>query len=288
MTTSSRSGQDRSAGHAVAWTKVVPDPASRILDGLDAQRHVIGALVMRELHTRYGRDNIGSLWMLLEPLLLAVAVALLHVGSGSSGHQSTGVQIVPFTLTGYCVFMIFRSVITRAETAIEANRPLLFHRMVTLFDLLLARALLELIATAGTLALLLALAVLAGLGDPPARPLRLMAGIMLLGWFSFALSMGIAAGAHFSKVFCKLVHPATYIVMPLSGAFFLLIWIPLPYRSWLTWSPLNLIFEMVHSGVFESYDSPYLDAAYVVGWCMALTILGLFLLRILRRHVHLS
>lgn len=260
---------------------------SRTLDALDVQRHVIGALIIRELHTRYGRHNIGSLWMLLEPLLLASAVALLHVGNGGS-HQGIGIRIIPFTITGYTVFMIFRSIVTRAESALESNRPLLFHRMVTILDLLFSRAILELVATTGALALLFILAVAFGLADLPTRPLRLMGGIVLLSWFSFALSMGIVTGVHFSKAFSKFVHPATYIAMPLSGAFFLLAWIPMPYREWLTWSPLNQIFEMVHSGVFESYDSPYFNPIYIIGWCMALTMLGLFLLRILRRHVHLS
>lgn len=260
---------------------------SPLIDAIDVQRHVIGALIVRELRTRYGRDNIGSLWMLLEPVLLAAAVALLHARDGSA-HYGSGLRIIPFALTGYTVFMIFRSIVSRAESALEANRPLLFHRMVTIFDLLFSRALLELIATSGALALLYGLAVAAGLADVPARPLRLMAAIVLLTWFAFALSMGIATAVHFSKAFSKFVHPATYIAMPLSGAFFLLEWIPQPYRTWLTWSPLNQIFEMVHSGVFASYDSPYFDPLYIIGWCMAFTVSGLLLLRILRRRVHLS
>lgn len=260
---------------------------SRTLDALDVQRHVIGALIIRELHTRYGRDNIGSLWMLLEPLLLAASVAILHAG-GDKGAHGASIRIIPFTITGYTVFIIFRSIVTRAESAIEANRPLLFHHMVSVFDLLFSRAILELLASTGALALLLSLAVAFGWADLPARPLRLMAGVTLLAWFSFAISMGIATGVHFSKAFSKFVHPATYIAMPLSGAFFLLAWIPMPYREWLTWSPLNQIFEMVHSGVFESYESPYFNPVYIVGWCMGLTVIGLFLLRILRRNVHLS
>ncbi|RIA46297.1 capsular polysaccharide transport system permease protein [Hephaestia caeni] len=260
---------------------------SRTLDGLDAERHVIGALIIRELHTRYGRDNIGSLWMLLEPLLLASAVALIHAGN-DGGHHGSGIRIIPFVLTGYMVFIIFRAIINRSESALGANRPLLFHRMVTIFDLLFSRALLELVATSAALALLYGLAVAAGLADLPARPLRLMAAIVLLTWFAFALSMGIATGVHFSKAFSKFVHPATYIMMPLSGTFFLLEWIPQPYRTYLSWSPINQIFEMVHSGVFKSYDSPYFNPLYIIGWCMALTVLGLLLLRVLRRHVHLN
>src|ERR1700761_385380 len=107
--------------------------------GLAVQANVIGALIMRELHTRYGRENIGYLWMILEPSLLAIAVASLHQG----GSHGAGLPPVPFAIGGYCNFMIFRSIVGRGETAIEANKPLLFHRSVTIFDMLASRALLE-------------------------------------------------------------------------------------------------------------------------------------------------
>lgn len=260
---------------------------SPLLDAMDVQFQVISALLVRELRTRYGRENIGAVWMLLEPVLLASAVSLIHAGN-DNGHHGAGIRIVPFALTGYMIFIIFRGIINRSESALEANRPLLFHKMVTVFDLLLSRALLETLAPSGGLALLYGLAVAAGLADLPGRPLRLMAAIVLLAWFSFGLSMTIATGVHFSKAFSKFVHPATYIAMPLSGTFFLLEWIPEPYRTYLSWSPVNQIFEMVHSGVFTSYDSPYFNPLYIIGWCMALTVFGLLMLRVLRRHVHLN
>lgn len=262
---------------------------SRTLDGLDAQRHVIGALIMRELHTRYGRDNIGYLWTLAEPMLLAGAVALIHIGGeSSSSHYGSDFRAIPFTLTGYCVFIIFRSIVSRAETTLEANKPLLFHRMVTIFDLLVSRALLETLSAIGALAILLSGSVALGLAEPPARPLLLLAAIGFIAWFSFAISLGICTAAHFSRAAAKLVHPLVYLVMPLSGAFFLLKWIPEPYRSALAWFPLVQIFEMVHVGQFASLESPYYDPIYIAGSCLALTVLGLLSLRVLRRHIHLG
>jgi capsular polysaccharide transport system permease protein len=253
--------------------------------GLQVQARVIGALLLRELHTRYGRDNIGYLWMLLEPMLLAGSVALLHAGSGR--HAGSDFRPIPFALTGYCVFIIFRSIVSRAELALEANKPLLYHRMVSIFDMLAARALLEGLSIVATLTALFVLACGLDLADPPARPLLLLAGIGYMTWFSFAVSMLVCMGAHFSKAFAKFLHPALYILMPFSGAFFLLSWIPQPYRTWLTWSPMNNIFELVFTGVFESVDSPYFDLVSTTGWCLFLTLLGLVALRVVRRHVHL-
>src|SRR5580692_536067 len=48
----------------------------RLTQGARIQVRVLGALIVRELHTRFGRDNIGFLWFIVEPMLLAVGVAL--------------------------------------------------------------------------------------------------------------------------------------------------------------------------------------------------------------------
>lgn len=262
-----------------------PSSRSELLRGLDVQRHVIGALIMRELHTRYGRENIGYLWMLLEPGLLAASVAALHLGQRP---HSADVAPVSFALGGYCTFIIFRSIVTRSESALEANQPLLFHRVVTIFDILAARTLLEAISTIATLIVLMSGACALDLAAPPAQPLLVLAAILLVVWFSFAVSMSICAATYVNKAVAKFVHPIMYILMPISGAFFLLDWIPDPYRSWLAWSPLAQIFEMLHTGQFRSVESRHFDPVYIVGWCFALTVIGLFSIRIVRRHVHLS
>ena len=59
---------------------------------------VIGALVLRELHVRYGRENIGYLWMIGEPMLLASVIGSIHAANGHGGHTAYGpdVQPVPF------------------------------------------------------------------------------------------------------------------------------------------------------------------------------------------------
>lgn len=255
-----------------------------LIVGLVNQAHVIGALILRELHTRYGRDNIGYLWVVTEPMMLAGAVASIHAGSKT--HYGSDLRTVPFALGGYCVFIVFRGIITRAESTLEANRPLLYHRMVTIFDMLFARAVLEGAATTSAFAILLAGACACGLADPPARPLTLLAAMGLMLWFSWAVSMLICAGTQASHVFARLVHPVTYILMPLSGAFFMLKWIPEPYRGWLDWFPMVQIFEMVRQGQFFSVDSPYFHPLYIIGWCMALTFAGLAAIQITRRAMH--
>ena len=50
---------------------------SSLAAGWRIQHRVIGALMIRELVTRFGRENIGFLWMMVEPLLFAGLVGIL-------------------------------------------------------------------------------------------------------------------------------------------------------------------------------------------------------------------
>jgi capsular polysaccharide transport system permease protein len=254
--------------------------------GVSVQAAVVRALILRELHTRFGRENIGYLWLFAEPLLLAVAVAVLH---GRSHLPIAGnVQPIPFALGGYTLFIMFRSVVSRAETVLEANRPLLHHRPVTLTDMLLARSLLELASTVVVMTLLLGAAALLGLSGPPADILAIMGAVGLMAWFAFGLGLLVQVLSHDFPIAGRLVHPLLYLSMPLSGAFFVLSWFPGEIRSLLAWIPLVHIFELLKLGQFAGYTPASLDIAYVVGWCAALTLVGLVALRRMRDRIELS
>ena len=116
---------------------------SKPSEALATQARVIGALIMRELHTRYGRENIGYLWLIADPLMLGTVISILH----NRGGTHSGTNPAAFAMVGYTIFILFRSMINRSEGAITANAPLLFHRMVTVLDICISRALLELAGT---------------------------------------------------------------------------------------------------------------------------------------------
>src|ERR1700722_13030973 len=111
-----------------------------MLAALKIQCHVIGALMMREVHTRYGRDNIGFLWLCAEPLMFALGVETMWSVFNKQDHN---LPIVPFLLCGYLPLVMWRNVNGRALTCVQSNRGLLFHRQVKLLDLFLARFILE-------------------------------------------------------------------------------------------------------------------------------------------------
>ncbi|WP_281649512.1 ABC transporter permease [Novacetimonas hansenii] len=254
--------------------------------GFKTQWHVIGALIIRELHTRFGRDNIGFLWVMLEPSLLTLGVSVLHAAEGPFMH--IGMPTGSFLVSGYTFFCLFRSVVNRAGGAIEANRSLLYHRIVTIFDILFSRAVLEAASTVMAVIFLSLIMQAFDYGFLPQRPLLMIWGLVLLTWISFALSMILAAYSEKSSTIERLAHPLMYLSMPLSGAFTIQQMLPDPFRWYLSWFPTTEIFEYIREGQFDFYESDYTYPAYVLGWCLVLTYIGLISIRNVRKDIHLG
>ncbi|BBD97368.1 ABC transporter [Sphingobium amiense] len=253
--------------------------------GLAIQCRVIGALLLRELHTRYGRENIGYLWLFGEPMILASVMALLHHG----GHTAYGSDIkpLPFTVLGYTTFIMFRGIVNRSEGVVEGSSVLLYHRMVTIFDVVLARALLEAAGTFTTYMMLMLLLWGVGLVALPARPLYLFLAILAMFWCSWSQSMIITSSTHDNRTLERLIHPYAYFMIPLSCAFIQVGWLPAPIRSIVLWFPLPHIFELARFGQFNSANLDYFDGIYLVAVCLIQTWLGLVSISKCRKRLHL-
>lgn len=269
---------------ATAGEEFVPRRRS-LGDGFRVQLRVIGGLMMRELHTRYGRANIGYLWLILEPMLLAAMVSLLKA---RAVRRFGGGDMDPVTasIVAYCNFQVFRAIFVRAEGAIEHNLPLMYHRTVSVLDILVSRALLEAAGCWVAFAILGFFAVAAGFSELPARPLYLLTGMFALLWLSFAGSMVIAAITYGRSSIGRLVHPFTYIMLPLSGAFFTMQMLPSEYREIFLWNPMAHCFEILRYGWFKSATIIYVDWMYLGEWLLISTLFGLLLLSTVRKRIH--
>ena len=78
-----------------------------LLRSLRIQMRVIGALLMREVLTRYGRHNIGFLWLFIEPMLFTLGVTALW--TFSNVHHGSNIPIVAFAVTGYSSVLLWRN-----------------------------------------------------------------------------------------------------------------------------------------------------------------------------------
>src|SRR5579862_2322079 len=107
------------------------------LKQLNIQRRVIGALILREIYTRFGREGLGFGWLIAEPLMFAIPVLVLW--SIVRPKYERGILLMPVIITGYMGILLFRHVGSAMVSFIRANATLLYHRQVTLLDLFWAR-----------------------------------------------------------------------------------------------------------------------------------------------------
>ncbi|WP_294389606.1 ABC transporter permease [uncultured Sphingomonas sp.] len=266
-----------------------PLPARRgsFWTALGVQARVIGAIMMRELHTRYGRENVGYLWMMGEPMLLATVIGLLHVNAGHVAYLGD-IQPLPFSVLGYTAFILFRGIVNRSAGSLEANAPLLYHRQVTVFDLTLARALLEFAGVFLTFVMLMTLLICLGFAQAPVRPLVVFAGWALIFWYSLGHSLLITALTYENRTADRLIHPYSYFMVGLSGSFFQIGWLPPAAREILGYIPLTSMFELLRYGWFRGTDLDYFYGGYAVAACALLTWAGLIMVSRVHHKIHLS
>jgi capsular polysaccharide transport system permease protein len=148
--------------------------------------------------------------------------------------------------------------------------------------MVLSRCLLEAAAVLGAMMFLLGAASVVGLGHMPDRPPLILAGMGLMLWFTLALAMIVAAASEFSSLVERLVHPTTYLVLPISGMFFLIEWLPKNFQPYVALFPPAQLTEMVRMGEFGQLKSVWINVPYLIAVNAILTLVGLAFLRLAR------
>jgi capsular polysaccharide transport system permease protein len=254
-----------------------------ILRGARTQRRVIGALIIREMHTRFGRHYLGYAWLFFEPLLLGTCIGFIHL----LRDQATVFGPFEFYAVAYVVFFVFRGIINRASTAIPSNIGLLYHRTITLPDIFFARHIIETVSCIGVLVVLL-FALFVINGDLPENPTKV--GLAMIGMALLSQGIALMAAALTAAVegIERGVHAMTYLILPVCGMFFLVDWLPESFQELALYIPTVHIFELLRDGQFGSRLRTHYDLGYVAGWIMVTHLIGLAALRITRQRIGLE
>ncbi|HUB63766.1 MAG TPA: ABC transporter permease [Methylocella sp.] len=247
---------------------------------------VLGALMMREASARYGHENMGFFWLMIEPLTLALGVMVMWSLTGrGEGH---GVGLVPFVLSGYSVLTMWRHIVALSVHGLRRNADLLFHRNVRAFDILFAVVILEMAGILAAFFIAYVPLVLIGAMEPMRDPLLLLGAWILMAWFAFGFGLLITSLTEISEVAEHFVQPIMYLTLPVTGAFTMQVWLPGKARQFLSWSPLVNVQEMFRGGLFPADVQTEWDATYLLLCCVVLTAIGLPLVRFAQRHVRMG
>jgi capsular polysaccharide transport system permease protein len=248
--------------------------------GWDIQTRVIGALMLRELTTRFGRENIGFLWVMVEPLLFAVLVGLMW--RVMKGPLEFGIDIMAFVVSGYLPLVLFRASFSRAVNSFTANGGLLYHRQIKILDLLMVRCIIEFI---GHMMAYVFIALL--LGALGYFPWPYDFGFLILGWcyyafFTLSICLVVAPLSEMSDILEKVVPVTAYLMVPFSGAFFIVSALSPEASAIVLWSPPVHGMEMMRYGLFGPSINPQFSFTYPILFSLPCMALGLLLCRTVR------
>jgi len=265
-----------------------PRPASTrglrgFMDALQLQGIVINAVMMREMQTRYGRENLGFLWLIAEPLLFCFGVVLIW--SMAHGRQEHGIPIVAFVITGYVPLVLWRHIVFRSVHCFRSNAHLLYHRQLRMLDLLVARFVLEILGNAMAFLVVAFIFGAVGLYELPKD-----FGMFYLGWMYsclYPVGLGLVIGcvSERHEWIEKLVGPMTYFQLPISGAFFMVDWLPEHAQKFALLVPSVNAYEMIRAGQFGPGVHVHYNIAYTTFACFALIAIGLMLCRQVHKHL---
>jgi len=247
------------------------------------QARVIWALLMREIITRYGRHNIGFMWMFVEPMMFTLGIAALWSFAGVS--HGSSLPIVAFAVTGYSAVLLWRNMPSRCVGAVEPNLALMYHRNVKVIDIYASRILLEAAGATMSFTILSLLFIAIGWMPYPEDIMKVLVGWFMLAWFGGALAFTVGGLSAMSEVVEKVWHPITYLMFPLSGAMFMVEWLPDMAQKLILYLPMVHGVEILREGYFGPAVRAHYDVSYMGVICLCLTLLGLSLTREVGRRV---
>ena len=242
---------------------------------------VIHALMIRELNTRFGRENIGFLWIMVEPLLFAGLVAVIW--RFMKGPEDHGVGIVAFVISGYIPLTLFRHGVSRSISIFVANSSLMYHRQVQVLDFVFVRFLIEMLGSMMAYVFIASVLIAFDQFPVPADIGMFLSGWLLYSLFTLSICFMVAPLSEMSEVVEKFIPVTTYILIPFSGAYTMSSWLTPNLREYLLWSPFVNAMELMRGGIFGSQVNPHYDVWNPLICSMVAALIGLALCRHVRR-----
>jgi capsular polysaccharide transport system permease protein len=258
--------------------------SATLFRSMTIQWRVLHALMMRELITRFGRENLGVLWLVGEPIIFTVGVATVWSAAGLA-HGGTGIPIVAFAVTGYSSVLMWRNSASQCADGIQANKPLLFHRAVFVLDVLLTRIALEVVGATSSFILLSLLFIYIGWMPVPNDIFLIIEGWFMLAWFGATLGLLIGGGTALSPIVHRVWHPVAYLLFPMSGAAFMVEWLPAKLQQAVLWLPMVHGVEAVRQGYFGNVVPTHYDLGYMTACCLVQTLIAMYVVHEAGRRV---
>ena len=242
---------------------------------------VVGAVIMRDLQTRFGAGYFGFLLGLIMPLgHLGIALVIL---TGIGRVAPIGSSISLFAMTGVLPFIIWLYCHRQILATHQQNSPLLYFPGVDIFDLYTARTAIEIVSATLVVTVVLSTLFFIGFNIRPESPFGFVLGL-IQAWL-----LGIGTGLAFGSV-AKLWPPFSIVgslLGPLfwvtSGVVYIPDTAPEQVRNFLFYLPLCQIVDGLRTQFFPAYESSFYNQNIPVIFILSIITIGLCFVYIIRK-----
>ncbi|MBL9011225.1 MAG: hypothetical protein JNL56_08610 [Alphaproteobacteria bacterium] len=255
--------------------------ARSIGDALRTQARVIGAIVIRDMHTRFGGSLLSYSVAVGWPLTHLLVILGVYMIMGRD--PSYGTDLLVWTVSGATPYILFFYPVRWVSQSLNVNWNLVHFPVVRPIDLLIACSALEILTGSILLIIMFALISINNGSFYIAQPVLLAEAV------AASMFLGISIGV-FAAPFVKLISGfavATMLCCLLmwitGGIAFLPDSVPDPYRSYLAFNPFIHAAEWFRLGLFDDYRSETLDRGYLLSFSAVALAIGLAANRLLNR-----
>lgn len=250
--------------------------------GLIVKGRVIGALVLREIHTINGNSRLGYLWVLIQTLFgIGVFWGVRYfMGAGQAPH---GMNMAIFLASGFGLWNIFTSGVNRCMTAVEGNRALLTFPQVTELDVMISRV----IVTSATQVVAVSMIIFAAIlmmNEPflLGNVSLLLFLLIVVPMMTLGVGMTLSSLAIFVPALTKLVPMAFRILFFISGVFFSVSAFSQSVAEILLLNPILHAIELARMSLHSPYMVQGISWMYVLAFAVVSCGIGGYLERYVR------
>lgn len=236
----------------------------------------VGALVLREMTTSYGRTPGGYLWAVLEPIAI---VALLAVGfSLLLRAPSLGTSFLLFYASAVLPLRVFQIVCNAVGGAISFNKALMGYPRVTFVDVIIARFTLQTL----TQVMVNIIVIIGILYWDNIReiidPVPILQAYLATLWLALGIGILNCYLTYSFPLWHQIWSIGTRPLLLLSGVFYTYEDLPYLAQGVFWFNPLIHVTGHSRTGYFSTYAPEYINLIYVYAFGAIPMFFGVVLL----------
>ncbi|WP_165352737.1 ABC transporter permease [Loktanella sp. IMCC34160] len=254
-----------------------------MLAALAEQRNIMGAVILRDLRTRFFNHGLGFLIVPAFPFVHLFALLLLHNLAGSE--YAYGEDANVFLATGLIPTLSFMYVSRFMGLSLLMNRPMLAYPIIGMLEVVFARAILEILGAVWMAAAVISVLYAVGSDPLPADPVQAFLAFCTTLLLSVSVGLLVALVTAVFETFVTVWALTLILFYIASGSLFVVSLLPAQAVRILAWNPVLHCTEWMRTAYYPSYPEQVLDKGYLLAVAFGALVLGLAAERALRRRI---